>query len=291
MPDIKINPFVSVIIPTFNRAAILEKTISFLLEQTYPDFEIIIIDQSSDSAEIQFEKMSGKINYFHIKEKGLPNARNIGIKKSKGHIILFIDDDIIPDNGLIFYHVQGYSDKNVGCVSGRVIEEPDLLTNTKKPGCRITLSGRSLRNYGDSSRKYIHAALGANMSFLKEAVDKTGFFDKRYIGSSQLEETDYCYRIRKSGYIILYEPKALLRHLLIKTGGCRLDEQFMETYYRMHNTVLFYSKNMNRAFLPLVFFVHILVAIKKVLIPEKNFRHFIKTVKGLFDGYQSYRSG
>ena len=287
----KINPFVSVVVPTFNRAGILEKTISFLLEQTYPDYEIIIIDQSSCPDTKKFEKKSDIIKYIHIKEKGLPNARNVGIKKSKGDIILFLDDDIIPDNDLIFHHVHGYRNEKAGCVAGRVIEEPDVLTNTNITGSKVTLSGRFLRNFRSTSRQYIYAALGANMSFLKEAIDKTGFFDTRFIGSSVLEESDYCYRLRKSGYIILYEPEALVKHLRMQTGGCRLGEPYQEIYYRLHNTVLFYAKNMNKLLLPFVFFVHILIAIRKVLIPGRNFWQFTKAVKGLFDGYSSYRTG
>jgi GT2 family glycosyltransferase len=287
----KINTFVSVIVPTFNRAEVLEKTIGFLLEQTYSDYEIIIIDQSSCPDIKKIEKKSGIIKYIHIKEKGVPNARNVGIKESKGDIILFLDDDIIPDNDLIFNHVQGYCDKKAGCIAGRVIEEPDVLTNTSIAGCKVALSGRVLRNFNAALSQYTYAALGANMSFLKEAIDKTGFFDAGFIGSSQLEETDYCYRLRKSGYEILYEPEALVKHLLIQTGGCRLNEPFQEIYYRFYNTVLFYAKNKNKWLLPYVFLVHILIAIRKVLIPSRNIWQFIKAVKGLFDGYAGYLKG
>ena len=107
----KINGYVSVIVPTFNRAYILEKTINFLLEQTYPDYEIIIIDQSEYPETKKYEKKSDIIKYIHIKERSVTNARNVGIKKSKGDIILFLDDDIIPDNDLILHHVQGYRDE------------------------------------------------------------------------------------------------------------------------------------------------------------------------------------
>lgn len=287
----EINLFVSVVIPTFDRAAVLEKTIGFILKQSYKYFEIIIIDQSSSPDTKILKKKSDIIKYIHIKEKGLPNARNVGIKKSKGDIILFLDDDVISDNDLIFHHVHGYKDEKVGCVAGRVIEEPNVLTNTNITGCKVTLSGRVLRNFRSNSRQYVYAALGANMSFSKEAIDKTGFFDTRFIGTSQLEETDYCYRLRKSGYNILYEPKALVKHLRLQIGGCRIDKPFIKIYYRLHNTVLFYAKNMNKLLLPLVFLTHSIIAIKKVLISSRNFWQFTKALKGLFDGYSSYRKG
>ena len=291
MPNTSSSPFVSVVIPTIGRAAVLEQTVDYLLQQSYQNYEIIIIDQSERSETGKYENKSGIIKYVHIKERSVTNARNVGIKKSKGDIILFLDDDIIPDNDLIFHHVKGHKDKNIGCVAGSVIEDPDIITNSNIAGCTITISGRGLMNFKSKNRQYIYAATGGNMSLSKEAIKKTGFFDLRFRGSHQLEETDYCYRLRKKGYSILYEPEALVEHLRIKTGGNRLSEPYQLIYYRLHNTVLFYAKNMNRLFLPLVFAAHVFVAIKKVLIPEKNLRNFIKTVRGLFDGYRSYRRG
>ena len=289
MLNIKNNPFVSVVIPTIGRDEVLEKTIDFLLSQSYRPYEIIIVDQSNFSNAQKYNSKSGIIKYIHNQIRSLTNARNIGIKESKGDIILFLDDDIIPDNDLICYHVRGYKNSNVGCVAGRAIEKPDVLTNSKIAGCSINIFGRVLVNFTSGVRKKTYTAFGANMSFSKDAIEKTGFFDLRFSGSSQFEEADYCYRVRKKGYDILYEPDAIVKHLRAPTGGCRLDESHKIYYYRFHNMVLFYLKNMNKLFLPFAFTAHIFLAIKKVWIPSRNFSYFIETLKGLLDGYKSYR--
>lgn len=290
----KNNIFVSIVIPTLNRPRILINTVGYLLKQTYRNYEIIIVDQSDscNAGKTKNElKDVNKIKYLHIEEKGLPNARNVGIKESEADIIVFLDDDVISDNNLILYHVQGYNNSQVGCVGGRVIDETNDIKNTDTIGGKVCLSGWMLVNWDIESNHYIYSACGCNMSFSREAIKRTGFFDVRFEGSSQFEETDYCYRLRKLGYKILFEPRASVRHLRVPTDGCRMKEPFQAEYYRFHNTILFYCKNMNTIFLPYVILIHFLVAIKKVLIPSSSIKEFIKVLKGMVDGYNSYRYG
>jgi glycosyltransferase involved in cell wall biosynthesis len=86
---------VSVIIPTFNRFELVNRTINSVLNQTYKDIEIIVInDCSNDDRYDEFEKRTD-IKYFKLeKRSGLPAiARNFGIKNSTGEWIAFLDDD------------------------------------------------------------------------------------------------------------------------------------------------------------------------------------------------------
>jgi glycosyltransferase involved in cell wall biosynthesis len=87
---------VSIIIPTFNRAHTLQRAIDSVLEQTYTNWELIIIDNHStdktDSLIASFQ--NSKINYLKISNDGIiAKSRNLGIKKSKGEIIAFLDSD------------------------------------------------------------------------------------------------------------------------------------------------------------------------------------------------------
>lgn len=87
---------VSIIIPTYNRASTLERCIKSLLEQTYSDFEIIIVDDnSSDNSEAIIKKISDlRIKYLrHEKNLGANAARNTGIKHAVGELIAFQDSD------------------------------------------------------------------------------------------------------------------------------------------------------------------------------------------------------
>jgi glycosyltransferase involved in cell wall biosynthesis len=87
---------VSVIIPTHNRAELLKSAIAGVLNQTYHDFEIIVIDDHStdNTPEIVAGFMDQRIKYIQNKGKNGPSiSRNLGITKAEGEYIAFLDDD------------------------------------------------------------------------------------------------------------------------------------------------------------------------------------------------------
>src|SRR5690349_3602213 len=87
-------PKVSVIIPTYNRAQFIARAVDSVLEQTYKDFEIIVIDDgSSDNTQEILKAYEGKIRYVYQQNKGISAARNRGIQEAKGEYIAFLDSD------------------------------------------------------------------------------------------------------------------------------------------------------------------------------------------------------
>jgi len=92
------NPTVSVIVPTYNRAHLVGRAIQRILNQTYQDFEIIIVDDGStdniDDIIKEFQKKEKRIKYIrHEKNRGGSAARNTGIKAVRGEYIAFLDSD------------------------------------------------------------------------------------------------------------------------------------------------------------------------------------------------------
>ena len=88
------KPLISVIIPTYNRAYILPKAIESVLNQTFKDLEIIVVDDgSTDSTPYLISKYP--IKYVRKPNQGVAKARNTGILKSKGDFIAFLDSDDI----------------------------------------------------------------------------------------------------------------------------------------------------------------------------------------------------
>lgn len=91
------NIFFSIVIPTYNRASFIHKTIDSVLNQTYQNFEIIVVDDgSTDNTEEIIKSISSKkINYIKIKNSERGFARNCGIDIAKGDYITFLDSDDI----------------------------------------------------------------------------------------------------------------------------------------------------------------------------------------------------
>lgn len=87
-------PRVSVIIPAYNRADLIEETIESVLNQTYDDFEIIIVDDgSTDSTSEVVRRFNGPIRYLYQGNRGRSCARNKGFEISSGDYICFLDSD------------------------------------------------------------------------------------------------------------------------------------------------------------------------------------------------------
>ncbi len=97
------SPLISIIIPTYNDADVVCDAIDCSLNQTYPNIEVIVVDDGSrdGTEELLQEKYGDKINYIRQENKGLSSARNRGIHHSSGKYLQFLDsDDLIDKNKL-----------------------------------------------------------------------------------------------------------------------------------------------------------------------------------------------
>lgn len=95
------DPLVTIIIPSFNRANIIGETLDSVLSQTYSNWECIIVDDGSTDATIEkvqlYERQDSRIKLY-LRErspKGAPTCRNIGLDKSSGEYVIYLDSDDI----------------------------------------------------------------------------------------------------------------------------------------------------------------------------------------------------
>jgi glycosyltransferase involved in cell wall biosynthesis len=89
------TPSVSVIVPTYNRADMLPEAVESVRAQSFDDWELIIIDDGSqdNTREVVAGMTDGRIHYFHQENRGLPGARNAGIRRARGKYVAFLDSD------------------------------------------------------------------------------------------------------------------------------------------------------------------------------------------------------
>lgn len=259
-------PLISVIIPTYCREKLLKDSIEEILCQNYPHFEVLVIDQTpthEPEIDVYLKNQAdlGKIKWFRVDWASLPGARNYGVRQASGDIVLFIDDDVKIPEGYLQAHADNYQDSTIGAVAGRVFDRMKLTDSQSRSQNNQPYEIEELPPeamdpgiawyYIDLvhtvKRQRVISVRGCNMSFRREIFTKYNvWFDERFRGSAVREESDFCLRLRQTGYHIWYDPQAYLVHLGEETGGCHdistrsLEYQF--TFY--HNHFLMALKNL-----------------------------------------------
>ncbi len=262
---------ISIIIPSYNRQSIVLNTLKELGNQSVQQFEVIVVDQSpsynSNLSQYKYDDIEYK--YIQIKEVGLPNARNVGANNSKGDILIFIDDDCIPDNNLVQSYISLFSsaDPDTWCFGGKVNEKNSdiFMEDASIVGGWITWYGKTLKNFVSDESGECEWAPGGNFAVKRSKFLEVGGFDKNFIGNAMLEDGDFGYTIEENGGKIWYSPMPVIEHLRIPTGGTRSDSTSKGMYFRAHNTVYFMRKHgMNKNMIPGLFYLNG-VALKDLL--------------------------
>ena len=176
--EIVYAPLISVIIPTYNRAALLPRSINSVLSQTYKGFELIIIDDgSTDNTEDIVKGFSDKrIRYYRQKHnKGGPAALNVGIKLAKGELISFqdSDDEWLPEK--LEKHVRKFSE--VGEDVGVIYCGYELLYERTREVAQRSIPDEK----GDVSKRMFIGCISGTITLVLRAscFEKTGLFDEK----------------------------------------------------------------------------------------------------------------
>jgi glycosyltransferase involved in cell wall biosynthesis len=243
---------VSVVLPTYNRGVVLQKFFSSLADQSYLDWELIVVDDFSqdETAQIvaEYADQDSRISLCRLERHGgLPAARNAGVRASRGNLIFFGEDDIeFNDKDALRILVDTYFDLKehyeVGALGSRLIgSNYDWLNDVVIVG---PISGGIYHNFAYDPKKVIEVpTLHACSLIPREIFHRIGGYDERlYIGTYHKEEVDLYFRIRKSGYRLFFQPKSIIYHNRVGSGGCRENNWLKIYYYEFRNSVLFFSR-------------------------------------------------
>jgi glycosyltransferase involved in cell wall biosynthesis len=236
------KPEVSIIIPTYNRSALLRDAVSSVLRQdTEATFEIIVVDNNSKddtSAVVQslMQRHPGKVQYVVEPQQGNAHARNRGVTTSKGDIIAFIDDDVsVESDWLNTFKGVMDSREDLSFVGGRVLPQwngppPSWLTPDHwSPLALLDYGPDELTISGNNPR----GLLTANIAFRRNVFEEVGVFSpslqrvKNLIGS--MEDTEFLLRVCRSGKRGIYLPD------MIATAPVD-TERLTKTYHRRWHT-------------------------------------------------------
>ena len=96
-------PKISIIVPMYNSEKYIKKCLESILNQTYEDFEVLLVnDGSTDKTESIVNRYNDKrIKYIKNKKSGIGKTRNLGIDKSKGEYLMFVDSDDYLDKSAV----------------------------------------------------------------------------------------------------------------------------------------------------------------------------------------------
>jgi glycosyltransferase involved in cell wall biosynthesis len=209
----------TVVVPTYNRRALLRDAVDSLRRQTHPAdrYEILIIsDGSTDGTDDDYAApLSAPLTRLARQEKrgfGLAAARNLGLRHAQGRLVMFFDDDMVADENLVKAHVEAHArfDEHVA-ICGRVNLAPDL---PQTPFCQIVL-GDICRLYADNPDRArfldYGMALSWQTSFKRGELERLGGYDDtfRLYG---WEDIEFSYRASQQGMRFWYEPRAIAYH-------------------------------------------------------------------------------
>lgn len=201
---------VSVIIPTYNRLEYVQAAIDSVLQQTYPNYEIIVIDDGSTDGtrDVIPLKYAGRINYYYQENHGRSAARNFGASLARGVYLAFLDSDdawlpLKLQKQVAKFSTSTASEVAAVCSSVYFIDKFGNLIY-KKPIGRLP----KLHNY--QMQRFFNAPIilapPSNMLIRKECFDKVGGFDNEL---SYGEDWDLIIRLRQHWHF-LYVDEPLM---------------------------------------------------------------------------------
>lgn len=222
---------ISVVIPAYNEAAVLEDALKAVFSQRYPgEYEVLVVD---DGSEDSTREVAGRhpVRLIAQDHRGPAAARNRGAREAKGDILLFTDADCIPEPDWMEEMVSPLKDGAVG-VQGRY--------RTRQKGLvprfvQLEIEGRYELMARSPSIDFIGSYSAA---YVKEIFLREGGFDERYAMASG-EDPDLSYRLAAKGYRMVFNPRAVVYHHHPESLSQYLRQKFYRAYWR----VPLYRKN------------------------------------------------
>ena len=216
----------TVIISTWKRAGMLERTLHAVDEQTGVDFEIVVVSDGDDEATRALRdaiSLDHAVRWiFHSGQRGLAASRHTGATAALGELFVFIDDDVVPRVGWLRNHVAAHEGAALPrIVTGALTEEYpaephsrlEVLLRRKRAAGFETFHRRNLAA-GGSFAWFPH--LGNNSSISRATYEHVGGFDPDHVWSEQDLEAGE--RASRAGVQFVYEPGAAAVHFNPRTA-------------------------------------------------------------------------
>lgn len=219
------SPFVSVVVPAYNAEKTISLALNAILDQTYKNMEIIVVDDGSTDTTASLAQEFLPIRYIYQKNAGPAAARNTGANEAKGEILFFTDSDCIPYHDWLEKAIKHFDDPHVGVVAGSygIANRESLLARCIYK--EILFRHARMPIYPKSFGSY-------NFGIRKKVFEEVGGFHTGYRHASG-EDNDLSYKVLKVGYKIYFEKNALVKHYHPRRLKIYLFEQYRHGFWRV----------------------------------------------------------
>jgi cellulose synthase/poly-beta-1,6-N-acetylglucosamine synthase-like glycosyltransferase len=239
-------PLVSIVIAGRNEEEAIEGSIRSLLEQDYPNFEVIVIDDGSDDRMHEIASRYSRRGQIRLIKNassrgrsGRPSATNMGVRLANGEFIVSLDADTSYDRTMLRHLIEPLADPRIGVVAGNVLPEntdKNLLTRlqTIEYAMGIDINKQWTAMLGTTVQ-----ASGAIGAFRRSAVLDVGCWEQELA-----EDSDISLRMIKAGWKIAFAPEAVARTDVPDTWGvlsrqrARWDRGGLRTLFKKHTRLL-----------------------------------------------------
>jgi GT2 family glycosyltransferase len=279
-------PLVSIITVNYNGSEDTLELIESLTKISYPNFEIIVVDNFSpnDNPSVIKQRFPSVVLYESNINMGFAGGNNLGIMRARGEYVLLLNNDTIVDRGFLEPLVRKcQSDKNIGAVSSKlrfyydrqVIQFAGYTPFNHRTMRSFAIGYREKDKGQHDQDREIPYAHGAAMMVPMRIIREIGIMS--YIFFLYYEEADWSYRIKKAGYSIWYVHNSLVYHKESVSVG-KLSTS--KVYYQNRNRLVFMRRNIQGR----DFYIGILYQLM-VAIPKNALKYL---AKGRFAYFYAY---
>ena len=239
------TPALSIVIPTYMRDKVLWDSAAALRGQMRPGDELLVIDQNVPRLRIPAGMEGDWLRLVGSDVPSLTRARNLGISLAVHDRILFLDDDIIPDPGLLDRIKQVTLDHPDRILTG-IVDQNDKPWDVPTPGWIDLDTGEIRTNFSRPISGEVPFFPGCLWLVPRACLPPEPYFCPAFKGASQGEEIDFSLRVRSRGVRIHSDPSIRIFHLKAEEGGCRSPE-FRQRFFldSVFNQSLFFGRHGN----------------------------------------------